>query len=98
MSRIEYACEYKDQHNGIIYGIVYNTYEEALNGVNYYRDLIQNNDEKNTLGTGSCADADSLQRQQNATDWHRHRLCKSDDRTDDEPKKHTRLQRFGHQP
>ena len=30
MSRIEYACEYKDQHNGIIYGIVYNTYEEAL--------------------------------------------------------------------
>lgn len=50
MSRIEYACEYKDQHNGIIYGIVYNTYEEALNSVNYYRDLIQNNGEEDTHG------------------------------------------------
>ena len=48
MSRTEYACQCKNQYNDITYGAEYNTYEEALNSVNHYRDLIRNNGEEDT--------------------------------------------------
>jgi hypothetical protein len=46
MNKIQYACQCKNKDNDITYEAECDTYEEALNKVDYYRDLIRCNGEK----------------------------------------------------
>lgn len=47
MSKIQYACQCIDQYGDITYEAEFDTYEEALNKVDYYRNLLINNNEEN---------------------------------------------------
>ena len=48
MDNLQYTCRCIDQYGDITYEAEFNTYSEALNQVDYYRDLIRCNGEEDS--------------------------------------------------